>query len=219
MLDPNRDPILKGNLSDPRLWDRIRLAALPASKAQHEFAQALAHVSDLPLLEAREVEEEYRRWLYLAAATDALRIPPEPVRKAWVIHNQSADYNEFCAEVLARPLPLDDGARKFGANGAYRRTLQAYLREFGTPPPRTIWQAAVTPRLPRWLTAHAAVFGFTGMVAWERGEPLILALGLAMSLAIYGLDLYGAHLGRARRGFGADLSEDLSYFLNESGGR
>lgn len=195
------------------------MAPLPASKARHEFAQALAFVSDLPVVEAREVEEEYRRWLYLAALTDSTRVPAEPVRKAWALHAQSPDYATFCASVLGKPLVVDDGARKFGANGLYRRTLEAYLREFGTAPPATIWPNAMSPRVPRWLTAHAAVLGFSGMVAWQSGEPLMLAGGLGASLSIYGLDLYSMHLKRSRRGFGADLSDDLSYFLGDSPGR
>lgn len=217
-MSETKHPARTGKLTDPHLWNRIRMAPLPASKAQHEFAQALAHAIDLPVFEAREVEQEYRRYLYLAAITDALRVAPEPVRKAWIMHARSPEYTAFCAGVLGKALQLDDGARKFGANAAYRRTLEAYVQEFGTLPPTTVWPAAVSPRLPRWLTAHAAVLGFTGMIAWERGEPLIFATGVGLSLALYGLDVYGAHMGRGRRGFGADLSDDLSYFLNDSRG-
>jgi hypothetical protein len=192
------------------------MAPLPASKARHEFSQALALVSDLPVVEAREVEEEYRRWLYLAALTDNVRVPAEPVRKAWALHAQNDEYATFCASVLGKPLVVDDGARRFGANATYRRTLEAYLKEFGTAPPATVWPRAMSPRIPRWLTAHAVVLGFSGMFALESGEPLMLAVGLGLSLSIYGLDLYSVHLKRSRRGFGADLSDDLSYFLGES---
>lgn len=219
MTSTPQHPRPHGQMTDPHLWNRIRIAPLPASKAQHEFAQALAQLSDLPVFEAREVEEEYRRFLYLAAITDALRVPPEPVRKAWLMHSQAPEYTAFCAGVLGKPLVLDDGTRKFGANAAYRRTLERYVHEFGEEPPATVWPAAMAPRMPRWLTAHAAILGFTGMFAWGGGEALIFATGVAMSLALYGVDLYSAHLGQARRGFGADLSDDLSYFLSDTGGR
>lgn len=209
----------KGNLTDPHLWDRIRAAPLPVSRARHEFHETLAYQLDLPAYEARELVEEYRRFLYLVAITDAPRVAPEPVRKAWAMHAQSPDYSAFCAGALCRSLVLDDGTRKFGANSAYHRTLEAYVSEFGTRPPASVWPQAISPRIPRWLTAHAAVLGFTGVIAWEQGEPLILATGLGMSMAIYGLDVYGAHMSRERRGLGTAVSDDLDYFLAETKNR
>ncbi len=114
---------------------------------------------------------------------------------------------------------VEDGSRKFAANTAYRHTLEAYIREFGTKPPATVWPSAIAPRLPRWPGMHLAVLGISGVMAWQNAEPLILAAGVGASLLIYGFDLYSAHLGRTRRGFGADLSDDLSYFLDETKGR
>ena len=216
MFDTSKHEPATGNLTDPHLWDRIRIAPLPASKSRHEFAEALAYQVDLPVFEAREVVQEYRRFLYLAAVTDEHRVPPEPVRQAWAMHARSPEYTAFCAGAVCKPLGLDDATRKFGANLAYRRTLEAYEREFGQTPPSAIWPPVVTPRMPRWLTAHAAVLGFTGMVAWESGEPLMFATGLGVSLAIYGLDVYGAHLLRERRGISADVSDDLAFFLSET---
>ena len=208
-----------GNLSDPLLWDRIRIAPLPVSKSRHDFAEALAYEIDLPVFEAREVVEEYRRFLYLAAITDELRVPPNPVCHAWSMHAHSPEYTAFCAGTVCKPLGLDDGARKFGANAAYRRTLDAYAREFGQTAPPAIWPPMVRPRMPRWLTVHAVVLGFTGMVAWELGEPLLFAAGLGTSLAIYGLDVYAAHLRREGPGLSADLSDDLAFFLSGKKGR
>jgi len=214
-----KSPADPGRMTDPHLWDRIKLATLPVSPARHEFPQALAYMSDLPVYEAREVVEEYRRFLYLAAISDDHRVPPEPVRKAWEMHAHNPEYTAFCAGALGKPLGLDDGARKFGANAAYRRTLEAYEREFGTLPPAAIWPPAIQLRVPRWLTAHAAVLGLTGILAFERGEPLLFAAGVGMSLVLYGLDVYGEHLRRDRHGLGADVSADLAYFLSESDAR
>lgn len=208
-----------GQMTDAQLWQRIENAPLPVSPARHEFAETLAHLNDLPMYEAREVVQEYRRFLYLAAASDGRRVPPEPVRKAWELHARSPDYAAFCTEALGKPLGLDDGARKFGANAAYGRTLAAYARAFGTLPPAAIWPPAIQSRLPRWLLAHVAVLGLTGMMAIDRGEPSIFAIGVGLSLALYGLDLLADHLGRKRHGLGAAVSADLAYFLSEPGGR
>lgn len=202
-------------MTDPHLWERIQFAALPDSIARHEFAVALAYQIDVPIAEARDVVREYRRFLYLATITDQHRVPPEPVRKAWAMHALSPDYADFCASVLKKPLAFDDGTRKFGAHGAYRRTLSAYLREFGTTPPATFWPPAIKPRLPRWPAAHASVLGITGLLALNSAAPLTFAIGVALSLAIYGLDLYGAYLSARRRGLGAAVSDDLAYFLSK----
>lgn len=215
MFDTANKAPLATQMTDPHLWQRIRHAPLPVSKARHEFAEALAFQIDLPVFEARELVEEYRRFLYLAAITDQHRVPPRAVRQAWMLHAAHPEYSAFCAGVLGKPLGVDDGTRKFGVNLSYGRTLEAYLREFGAPPPATVWPPAIQPRVPRWLTAHAAVLGFTGMVAWERADPIVLATGLGISLAIYGLDVYAAHLGRERRGIGAAVSDDLDYFLSD----
>lgn len=219
MKDTSKAKSSAENMTDPQLWDRIRIAPLPLSAARNEFHEALAYQIDLPIFEAREVVEEYRRFLYLAVTTDEHRVPSEPVRKAWAMHAHSPEYADFCAGVLKAQLAFDDGSRRFGANAAYRRTVEAYVREFRQLPPAAIWPPAIQVRVPRWLTAHAAVLGFTGVVAWESGEPLNLAIGVSLSLAIYGLDLYGAHLSAQRRGLGADVSDDLAYFLSESDAR
>lgn len=205
-----------GRMTDPHLWARIRMAPLPMSKTHHEFCEALAYQIDLPVFEAREVVEEYRRFLYLAAITDAPLAPPEPVRQAWEMHAQSPEYSAFCAGVVCKPLGLGDVPGKLTASGAYRRTRAVYCREFAKAPPPAIWPVASGPRLPRWLTLHAAVLGFTGVIAWESGEGLVFVTGVAISLAVYGLDVYGAHLFRARPGLSTDLSNDLAFFLSET---
>ncbi|HHC29026.1 MAG TPA: hypothetical protein ENK80_00430 [Rhodobacterales bacterium] len=206
-------------MTDPRLWERIRIAPLPMSNTHHEFCEALAYAVDLPVFEEREVVEEYRRFLYLATITDAPLVPPEPVRQAWAMHAQSPEYAAFCAGVGCRPLGLPDARRKLDRSPDYQRARAAYAREFSQTPPAAIWPPAPTRRLPRWLPLHGAVLGFTGMAAWGSGEILMFATGVGVSLAVYGLDVYGAHLSRERQGLGVDLSNDLAFFLSEAGKR
>jgi len=204
-----------GRMTDPHLWSRIRLAPLPATRDGREFHRALAHAQDLPLTEARDIEEEYRRFLYLAAIGDAFRVAPPLVREAWQMHAQSPEYVPFCASVLGRELPLDDGSRMLGAAGAYRETRTAYQREFNTRPPRHHWPEGIAPRLPRWLPAHLVILGISGSLAFGHGELLVFAAGLGISLALYGLDLYTSLFGRKGNAFGDRMSDDLSHFLNQ----
>lgn len=204
-----------GQMTDPHIWSRIRLAPLPATRDGRDFHRALAFAHDLPLAEARDIEEEYRRFLYLAATSHALRVAPPLVREAWQLHAQSPEYVPFCASVIGRDLPLDDTSRMLGSSGAYRETRAAYQREFGVRPPRLYWPEGIAPRLPRWLPAHFAILGFSASYAFGQGQVLFFAAGLGLSLALYGLDLYTSHLGRRRNAFGDRMSDDLSHFLNQ----
>lgn len=202
-------------LSDPALWNRLRVAPLPALRGCSDFARMLANTCDLPLAEARDVEQEYRRFLYLAALSPAQPVPPTAVRLAWQLHASAPEYAAFCAGVLKKPLPLDDTTRMLGATAAYQRTRADYAREFGQAPPRLIWTEGISPRLPRWLGAHAAILGFTGAVAWDRHDPAVFGLGLGLALALYGLDLWTSQRARQRRGIGAAAHKDLAFFLRK----
>jgi len=207
------------DMTDPLMWSRIRLAPLPATRDGREFHRALAQSTDLPLADAREVEAEYRRFLYLAATTQELRVAPPQVRTAWQMHAQHPDYEPFCAGVLGKPLPLDDSSRMLGASTAYAATRTAYLREFNENPPALHWPEGMAPRLPRWLPAHIGVLAVAAALALGHATLLYLALGVGLSLALYGVDLYLAHLGRRRDALGDRVSDDLSYFLDRAARR
>jgi len=194
------------------------MAPLPATRDGREFARALAQANDLPLTDARDIETEYRRFLYLAAITDAPRVVSVNIRQAWQMHARSPEYPAFCETVLGKPLPLDDTSRILGAAHAYRTTRSDYLREFGQPPSPIYWPEAVGPRVPRWLVAHGAILGLSGALAYGQGQPLFFAAGIGLALALYGFDLYSAHLGRKRRAFGDRMSDDLMHFLNQTQG-
>jgi hypothetical protein len=206
-----------GMLSNPELWNRICEAPLPSTRDGSDFARALANLNDMPLSDAREVEREYRRFLYLAASSDAPRVPPLQVRQAWELHASSPEYPAFCAGVMGRALPIEDSTRMLGANRAYLRTRADYMREFGQKPQRFIWPDGVSPRMPRWLGAHVTSLGLTGAVAWSRDAPLVLAAGLAVSLALYGFDLWSSHRRRLRTGLGEAMTSDLDYWLQGVG--
>jgi len=205
-----------GAMTDLRLWNRVRIAPLPATRDGREFHRALADAHDLPMSEARDIEMEYRRFLYLAVTSDALRVAPPQVHEAWQLHAQSPEYAPFCTNVLGRALPLDNTTRRLGAAKAYRETRAAYAREFGLRPPRLYWPEGITPRLPRWLPLHTAVLGAAGALALAQSAPLYLAGGVGISLAVYALDLYLDHLGRHRQAFGDRMSDDLTFFLDRA---
>lgn len=204
-------------LSKPELWARLRVAPLPATRDGRDFATTLAILMDLPMAEARDLTEEYRRFLYLAAKDDAVRVPPAQIRVAWQVHAHSSSYERFCEGVLGRQLPLDDVSRRLGATAAYSRTRADYCREFNERPPRFFWPEGIKPRLPRWLLAHAGILGFAYIAASNRGEPLVFAIGLGASLALYGIDLWASFRSTRKDAFGDSLTGDLDHFLSAVG--
>ncbi len=204
-------------MSDQIRWCRIRVAPLPVSRSGANFASAIARAADLPLTDAVDVVEEYLRFLYLCAITDRPRVAPPLVRLAWRLHAQSPEYAAFCAGTLGKSLVFDDNTRQLSAARAYDETLAAYRAEFRAEPLDTVWPETVQSRLPRWGGLHLLILGFAAALAFGRGEPLLFAVGLGLSLMLYGVDLLLLHRGRLRGGFGDAASDDLSFWLHREG--
>lgn len=201
--------------TNPDLWLRVRTAPLPMTRDGLDFAGTLARLRDMPLSDARDLVTEYRRFLYLAALDETASVPPATLVMALEWHRQSPDFAAFCTHVLDIGAPLGDGARKLGSAAAYRATRAAYRREFGERPPALVWPGRITPRLPRWLVLHGLVLGAGGLAAWQAQAPVAMAVGVGVSLMIYGLDVWdSAHRRRQRTDIGAALTRDLRHFLN-----
>ncbi len=130
-------------MTDPSLWCRIRGAMLPVERDGRSFARQLADVTGLAPDEARALEGEYRRFLYLAALTAAPREPLGLLRAAWEYHAGFEGYlYDFCPWVLDRHLPAGP-VTKLSAP-AYAATWFDYGAEFGAPPPEPFWPAPET---------------------------------------------------------------------------
>ena len=138
MRDTNLDM-----MSDPSLWFRIRGAMLPVDRAGRSFARQLSEVTGLAVEAAKALEDEYRRFLYLAALTPSPREPLGLLRKAWEYHAGFEGYlYDFCPWVLDRHLPAGP-VTKLSAP-AYAATWFDYGVEFGAPPPESYWPAPET---------------------------------------------------------------------------
>ena len=128
------------NLTDPGIWYRIRGAMLPVARDGREFHEQLAEVTGLDPAAARDLELEYRRFLYLAAVTDAPREPIGLLRAAWDHHAGFDGYLlDFCPWVLDRHMPARAAGKLTGP--AYAAAWFDYATEFGTEPPAPYWPA------------------------------------------------------------------------------
>lgn len=130
--------ITDDSMSDAFLWVRIRGAMLPVEANGHSFAQQLGEITGLPVAEARVLEGEYRRFLYLAALSTAPREPLGLLRRAWEHHASFEGYlYDFCPWVLERHLPVPQVSKITAP--AYAATRIDYAAEFRTSPPEPFW--------------------------------------------------------------------------------
>lgn len=130
-------------LSDSPLWARIRGAHLPVSCDGQAFHERLGQIAGLVAAEAQKLEDEYRRFLYLAMLSEAPRRPPRLIRVAWAYHAGLAGYTEdFCPWVLGRDLRPTRSARP--QDQGYAQSWAAYRDEFLRPPPVEFWPVPAT---------------------------------------------------------------------------
>jgi hypothetical protein len=125
---------------DAALWSRLRAMQLDAPDASLTFTRRLARENGWSVARAREVVEEYRRFLYLAARAGHPVTPSDAVDQAWHLHLVYTRHywSVLCREVLGFDLhhgPTLGGEREQAKFGDwYSRTLESYRSAFGEPP-------------------------------------------------------------------------------------
>ncbi len=131
--------------TDPVLWQTLNAYDLDTADAAFPFSRRLARDNGWSHAYAQRTIAEYKRFIYLACVSGHTCTPSEDVDAVWHLHLiYTRDYwDRLCTETLRRR--IDHGPTKGGQSEAnkyldcYRRTLDAYATEFGTPPPSDIW--------------------------------------------------------------------------------
>jgi uncharacterized protein (TIGR04222 family) len=132
------------------LWKRIQAFRFDEPGIELHFAARLARENGWGADYARRVVEEYRRFMFLAAAAGHPVTPSDEVDQAWHLHmTYTRSYWErFCGETLGKRIhhePTRGGLRegmKFEAD--YERTRASYRRFFEGDPPADVWPAPRT---------------------------------------------------------------------------
>jgi hypothetical protein len=173
--------------ADP-LWHSLRAMRIGPTDAALTFEQRLARENGWGDLRALEVDQEYRRFLYLAARVREPMTPSVAVDQAWHLHlSYTRHYwDVLCGQILEQPLhhdPTEGGPAEFDRfHHQYERTLAAYTAVFGSEPPPAIWpdadarfasQMCAVDRTRTWLVPKASIV---------RTAP---ALCLAIALSIW----------------------------------
>lgn len=132
-------------MQNSELWGKIEGMSIGLEKARLSFSRRLARENGWSPVFAESVIHEYRKFIYLVALENRELTPSDQVDQAWHLHMTYTHsyWHELCGSVLGRELhhlPTrggDEEQHRFRAQ--YETTLAVYEREFGHPPPVSIW--------------------------------------------------------------------------------
>ncbi len=167
--------------SDP-LWRRLRAMRIGPLDAALTFEKRLARENGWSDVQAAEVMEEYRRFLYLAAVVREPITPSVAVDQAWHLHlTYSRHYRDvLCDKILGRPFHHEPTHGGSGESARfwrqYERTLAAYSSVFGSEPPPAIWPDAQTRFAARLCCVDRAE-------VWVVGKASLSLTGMALAIA------------------------------------
>ncbi|ESQ75386.1 hypothetical protein [Asticcacaulis sp. AC402] len=131
--------------TDVALWQALNAYNIDAANTVLPFSRRLARDQGWSYGYAQATVEEYKRYIYLVCISGTVLTPSEDVDQAWHLHLiYTRDYwDRFCDRTLGRRIhhsPTEGGVTEDSRYlDAYRRTLELYESEFGTPPPISIW--------------------------------------------------------------------------------
>lgn len=133
---------------DHPVWHALSSYAVGPEGADLTFTARLARENGWTEAHSERVFDEYRRFCFLAATSDAELTPSDAVDQAWHLHlTYTRDYwDRYCPEVLGRPLhhgpTAGGGGERSRFFDQYARTLHCYEEVFGVAPPGDIWPNA-----------------------------------------------------------------------------
>jgi hypothetical protein len=213
----------------PNLYAAIASHPLDDPGSPCPFAVRLARENRWSLAQAERVVAEYRKFLFLAAASGHLCSPSKMVDQAWHLHllDTRNYWDRFCAQVLGRALhhQPDRGGPGESArlDRAYRETLDSYRNLLGSEPPVDIWPPSPSPApatgasgpgaTPRETRARSRVPGLAalasaallgGCEAYGRLSGVFI-VGLVAAVVAFAFRSGRAH-ARGTRGSSTDRS-------------
>ncbi len=194
-------------MQDPDLWQRLQAFEFDADDAEKPFSAKLAEEEKWTEAHARNVIEEYRRFLYLAAISGEQATPSEDIDRAWHMHlSYTRSYWEaLCDGVLGRRLhhePSKGPREKQRFARQYRATRALYADEFGMRAPGHIWQGESEIIAMRWGGNVVGLAGVGLIALWflEAAGPLSrFGYPILLVLAVGGGILYMLNAPRGRR--------------------
>ena len=140
------------NTFQSALWTKLASFQIDDSDAIQTFEARLAKEQNWTLAYSRRVIDEYKRFVFLCAASGHGCTPSQDVDEAWHLHlaYTKSYWDRMCGEVLGKPLhhnPSKGGPEEDQKHGNwYQRTHDSYRELFGVEPPADIWPTGSRPK-------------------------------------------------------------------------
>ncbi|MBE9127118.1 TIGR04222 domain-containing membrane protein, partial [Coleofasciculus sp. LEGE 07081] len=136
------------NVQQAELYRRIQAFSLDEPDTNQPFTQRLARENRWSARYTQRVTDEYKKFVFLAAAAGHPVAPSDQVDQVWHLHllYTHSYWGEFCPNILQMPFhhsPSRGGKsehHKF--YDWYSKTLASYESFFGHAPPADIWTPA-----------------------------------------------------------------------------
>jgi uncharacterized membrane protein YgcG len=181
-------PVVSSNTTSPpnaALWAKLQGMSIDPQGASTTFIHRLREKTKLEDEKAKALQQEYLRFLYLAATVDHAITPSKLVDEAWHLHliYTRHYWKELCPNILGRPFHHEPSAGgdvehdKF--DDQYVRTLKAYEAAFGCAPPTEFWPQLVPrqkPASPLVYTLPIAPFALFSVGALSVIPTVVFAL-------------------------------------------
>ncbi|WP_052248917.1 glycine-rich domain-containing protein [Leisingera sp. ANG-Vp] len=132
-----------GNLTNPKLWARIRDYRFLTLQDGTTFHRYVEKKTGWNQRETAVAINEYLRFAYLCLISRQGAVPSPVIDEVWHLHLElTEDYwDHFCPEALGRKLHHIPKPVRHHKDPAYFETLALYEREFGVPAPGDYWPA------------------------------------------------------------------------------
>jgi len=131
-------------MKNSALWEKINRIDLDEVDAVLPFSKRLMRENNWKGSYARNVVQEYKRFVYLAATSEKSVTPSDEVDQVWHLHLvYTRHYWGDFTNIIGKP--IHHGPTKGGSvegqryREQYRYTLERYREEFSCAPPRDIW--------------------------------------------------------------------------------
>ncbi len=129
--------------TNPTLYDRITTFDLDSPMSEYTFSIRLAKENFWTRKFAAKAIVEYKKFMYMAAISDAMVSPSKIVDTVWHQHlTFTQSYSDLC-QLLGKNIQHVPSTRsRFDAErftNAKKKTIELYKNEFGTPP-KDIWE-------------------------------------------------------------------------------
>lgn len=175
------------NEDEQKLWVKIQNFEINKKGVAFTFSQRLAKENNLTHEFAKEIVEEYKKFIFLCCISNKMVSPSYYVDLAWHLHltYTKSYWNEMCRDILGKEIhhmPTEGGkSEDLKFKGFYDYTLAFYKEKFGNEPVTKVWKnKPVTITHTNLQLVKSFKTGFLKYIKLNFKYLIILALPLLL---------------------------------------